>query len=350
MVFAVMEKDDGRKLDASELKERRKQVIRAYKRGLKKAQISRDLGLCYTAVDNIIARYKQMGAESLTPGKRGRKEGEKRSLNGEQEALIRRLICEKRPEQMKMEFALWSRAAVMELIGRECGIKLSVRGVGNYLKRWGFTPQKPIKRAYEQQPEAVKQWLEEAYPAIEKRAKAESAEIHWGDETAIVNTDVRGRSFAPKGKTPVTLAVGGTRHKLSMISTVTNQGKARWMIIDEAFNSDKLIEFMEALIDDAGKKVFLILDNLRVHHSKPVKKWLEENREMIEVFYLPSYSPELNPDERLNADLKHEIGTKVPARSKAKLRKAASEYMGKLEQNPERVRSYFRDPRVAYAA
>ena len=141
-----------------------------------------------------------------------------------------------------MEFALWNRAAVMQLIERECGIKLSVRGVGNYLKRWGFTPQKPIKKAYEQRPEAVQAWLDEQYPEIEQRARSEDAEIHWGDETAVVNTDVRGRCYAPAGKTPVTFAVGGTRQKLSMIATVTNQGKTRWMIIDESFNADKLIE------------------------------------------------------------------------------------------------------------
>jgi hypothetical protein len=145
-----------------------------------------------------------------------------------------------------------------------------------YLKRWGFTPQKPIKKAYEQ------------YPEIEKRARSEDAEIHWGDETAVVNTDVRGRSYAPAGKTPVTFAVGGTRQKLSMIATVTNQGGTRWMIIDESFNSDKLIEFLQALIQDAGKKVFLILDNLRVHHSKPVKAWGEAHKDKIELFYLPS--------------------------------------------------------------
>ena len=243
-----MEKDDGRKLSAHELKERRKQVIRAHKRGLNKKQISRDIRLSYPAVRNIIARYEQNGAESLMPGNKGRKEGDSRSLSDEQEAHLRRIICEKRPEQLKMEFALWNRGAVMQLIEQACGIKLCIRAVGNYLKRWGFTPQKPIKRAYEQRPEAVKKWLDDAYPAIEKRAKAESAEIHWGEETAIVNTDVRGRSFAPKGKTPVTYTVGGTRQKLSIIATVTNQGKARWMMIDEAFNSDKLIEFLEALI------------------------------------------------------------------------------------------------------
>src|ERR1019366_4065762 len=134
----------------------------------------------------------------------------------------------KRPEQLKMDFALWSRAAVMQVIERECGVTLHVRSVGKYLTRWGFTPQKPIKRAYEQSPAAVKAWLDDEYPAIAARAKTEGGEVHWGDETALVNTDVRGRSYAPRGKTPVAMAAGGTRQKLSMIASVTNQGKARW--------------------------------------------------------------------------------------------------------------------------
>ncbi len=137
--------------------------------------------------------------------------------------------------------------------------------------------------------------------------------IRWGDETALVNTDVRGRSYSPKGKTPVAMAIGGTRQKLSMIASVTNQGKGRWMIIEGAFNHEKLIEFLASLITDAGRKVFLILDNLGVHHCKPVKAWLAQRRQQIEVFYLPSYSPELNPEERLNADLKHVIRRKDPS-------------------------------------
>lgn len=164
----------------------------------------------------------------------------------------------------------------------------------------------------------------------------------WGGLLENVATDA--------GKTPVTYAVGGSRQKLSMIATVTNQGKARWMIIDEAFNSDKLIEFLEALIKDADKKVFLILDNLRVHHSKPVKKWEEEHKDKIELFYLPSYSSELNPEERLNADLKHAIYTKVPVRTKAKLKAATTEHMQALEKSPERVKKFFQDSRVKYAA
>ena len=153
-----------------------------------------------------------------------------------------------------------------------------MRAVGNYLKRWGFTPQKPIKRAYERRPEAIQKWLDDEYPAIAERAKDENCEIHWGDETALINTDVRGRSYAPKGQTPVTCAPG-KREKLSMISTVTNQGKTRWMVIDGNFDAGKLIEFLEALIKDAVRKIFLILDNLRAHHSKLVKAWLEERKD-----------------------------------------------------------------------
>ena len=139
------------------------------------------------------------------------------------------LICDQRPEPLKLDFALWNRGAVAVLIERECGIALSVRAVGNYLKRWGFTPQKPIKRAYEQRPEAVKAWLDEPYLAIEAQANAAGGEIHWGDDTAWVNTDVRGRGYAPKGKTTVPRA----------------------------------IEFLAILVKDAERKVFLISTHSR---------------------------------------------------------------------------------------
>lgn len=345
-----MDKEDARFQTLEQLHERRKQVVRLHRKGIGVMRIVELSGLTYPTVRGAIDLYEEGGSTAVKPKSRGRVSGEGRSLTDEQEKAVRQIICDKRPEQLKMEFALWNRAAVMQLIERECGIKLSVRGVGNYLKRWGFTPQKPIKKAYEQRPEAVKEWLDNEYPTIEQRAKTEGAEIHWGDETAVVNTDVRGRSYAPAGKTPVTFAVGGTRQKLSMIATVTNQGKTRWMIIDEAFNSDKLIEFLEALVKDADKKVFLILDNLRVHHSKPVKAWVEARKDKIELFYLPSYSPELNPEERLNADLKHAICTKVPVRTKAKLKAAATAHMQILEKSPERVKKYFQDSRVKYAA
>ena len=348
-----MDKEDARYQTLERLHERRKQVVRLHGKGHGVMRIVELTGLSYPTVRACIDRFEAGGVAAIAPAARGRRSGQGRSLSVAQEQAIRRTICERRPEQLKMDFALWTRAAVMQLIERQCGVTLSVRAVGNYLARWGFTPQKPIKRAYEQRPEAVQRWLHEQYPAIEARAKAEGGEIHWGDETALVNTDVRGRGYAPRGKTPIAMAVGGTREKLSMISTVTNQGKASWMIVEGAFNHERLIEFFKALLKEARKgrkKVFLILDNLGVHHCRPVQAWLAGHRKQIEVFFLPSYSPELNPDERLNADLKHAIGSKVPVRTKDKLRAAANDHMAMIQAQPERVKSYFQDPRVKYAA
>jgi transposase len=161
-----MDKEDARKQSLAELHERRKQVIWLHKRGCKVMQIVEMTGLSWPTVRTAIDLYEVGGAAALKPNPRGKQQGEGRSLTPQQEDKIRQLICDKRPEQLKMDFALWTRSAVMLLIERECGIKLSVRAVGNYLKRWGFTPQKPIKRAYEQRPEAVEKWLDEEYPTI----------------------------------------------------------------------------------------------------------------------------------------------------------------------------------------
>ena len=346
----AMELEDARKLSSAAQHERRRQVIRAYKRGVNRHQIAQQVGLSYTAVRMVAKRYEEQGMKGLGIGQRGRPVSSGRSLTAEQEERSQRLISDKRPEQLKMDVALWTRAAVMLLIERECAIKMHVRSVGKYLKRRGFTPQKPIRRAYEQSPVAVQKWLDGTYPEIKRRAKEEDAEIHWGDETAVVNTDMRGRGYAPKGQTPVAYVVGGTRQKLSMISTVTNQGKTSWMIIDGNFNHLRLIEFFEAVIKQEGRKVFLVLDNLGVHHSKPVKEWLTEHKKQIEVFYLPSYSPELNPDERLNGDLKQAIETRAPCRTNDKLRNAATEHMTAMEKNPDRVKAFFKDPIIKYAA
>lgn len=342
-------KMDGR-VSPEALLEKRKQVVCLYKKGMKLKDISEATGLCWQAIRNAIDLFEQHGAKGLKPGRRGRPSGKGRRLTEEQEKQIQKDICDKRPEQLKMDFALWTREAVLVYIREHFGIDMPVRTVGEYLKRWGFTPQKPIKVAYEQKPEAVREWLVTTYPSIAARAKAEDAEIHWADETAVMNTDVRGRSYAPRGKTPTTRTVRGSRQRFSMISSVNNQGKCYWMVIDGTFNADRLIEFMESLIKDVSRKAFLVMDNLKVHHSKTVMAWLEEHKDKIEVFYLPSYSPELNPDERLNADLKHAITTSVPKRTKQGLRKKTEEHMTMVASTPERVKSYFKDRHVSYAA
>ena len=220
-----MEREDARKLSPAAPQERRRQAVRAHKRGLNRAQIARQVGLSYTAVTNTLKGYAEAGIRGVEPGRRGRPVASCRKLRMEQEQQVQKMIQEKRPEQLKMDFALWTGAAVIPLIERECGVKMGVRSVGKYLKRWGFTPQKPIRRAYEQSPAAVGKWINETYPQIAQHAKTEGTEIHLGDETALVNTDVRGRGYAPRVRTPVAHVAGGTRRKLSMISTATNQGK-----------------------------------------------------------------------------------------------------------------------------
>ena len=221
--------------------------------------------------------------------------------------------------------------------------------MSTYLARWGFTAQKPLRRAYEQSPKAVRHWLRLEYPALVAQASEEKGTIFWGDETGLRSDDVRGRSFALKGRTPV-VRPSHKRARLGLISAVTNKGELRWMVLDGALKAPSLIRFLGRLIQDASGKVFLIWDNLPVHRSQAVRGWLAEHTEQIEVFHLPSYSPELNPDEGLNADLKQAVTRKPPARSKHELKRPVISHMRRLTKLPERIRSYFRHQPFRYAA
>jgi transposase len=344
-----METTDARHLPLAVLNERRRRAVKLRERGMTLREVAAQVELSVPTVMSAHRAYVAGGWTAVNVKPRGRKRGEGRQLTPEQEAQIRRLICDKTPDQLKLGFALWNRQAVSQLIEGRLGIKVPIRTIGEYLKRWGFTPQKPIKKAYEQRPAEVRKWLDEAYPQIAARAKAEQAEIHWGDETGLRSDDVRGRGYAPRGRTPV-VRVNNKREGLSIISTVTNQGKVRWKVFEGAMNADVLIDFFKRLIKDADRKVFLILDNLKVHHARKVKDWLAKHEQQIEVFYLPSYSPELNPDECLNADLKDGVTRRAPARSKAQLKNAAISHLRKLQKSPRRVREYFEHKPVRYAA
>lgn len=344
-----MEKTDARKLNPETQYELRKQVVRLRKKGKSNQEISETVGICCTHVSTIWQLYQKGGAEALKPKVRGRKHGEQRHLTAEQEAVVKKLLVDKTPDQLKLQFALWTRDAVRLAIKQEFGIDLPLRTITDYLKRWGFTPQKPIKRAYEQNPKAVEQWLETSYPEISARAKKEKAEIHWGDETGVQNDAYNAKGFAPKGQTPV-VRLTAKRASINMISSITNQGKVRFMLYKETMTASVFIKFLSRLVKDAKNKIFLILDNHRVHHSKDVKAWLEKRGEQIELFYLPSYSPELNPDEYLNGNLKQKVRSGIPARSQKDLIKKTRSFMKTLQRRPQHVRGYFKHPKVAYAA
>ena len=238
----------------------------------------------------------------------------------------------------------------MYLVVKESyNIDIPIRTMGNYLKRWGFTPQKPVTRAYERNEKHVQKWLDEGYPTIKETAKKEGAEIHWGDETGLRSDDVNGRGYAPKGKAPVR-RTRGARESLNMISTVTNQGKVRFMFYKDKMCGDLLIKFMKRLIRSTDRKVFLILDNLPVHHGRVVKEFLAENSAFIRVFYLPSYSPDLNPDEHLNGNLKANIRMKPTKRKKGDLEKNAKAHMFSIQKRPRHIQSFFQSESVKYAS
>ena len=343
-----MEKIDGRKLKKEVQQALRDQVVRLRKQGKANKAVAEFLGMNPQQCSRIFQRYERGGRKEIQLRTRGRRHGEKRSLIQEQERHVQKLIIDKTPDQLKFPFALWTREAVRQLIRRQYGIDMPIRTVGEYLKRWGFTSQKPIKRAKEQNSAAIEQWLKSEYPKIALAAKKEKAEIYWGDETGVQNEPNRIRGYGPKGMTPV-LKVTAKRAHISMVSAITNEGKVRFMVYREAITQAKLITFMSRLIRDTGRKVYLILDNLKVHHGKRVAEWLTAHQEQIMVFYLPSYSPELNPDEYLNGDLKSRVHTGTYAGTESDLKHKTQSFMRMLVKRPHRVRNYFHYPMVAYA-
>jgi transposase len=344
-----MRQVDMRKLPAAAQEERRRQVIGLRQAGLTYAAIAGQVGLSRTGVFDICQRFAAEGAKGLVGKPRGRKPDEQRLLNPAQEAEVQGLIRRQTPDELGLPFALWSRAAVGALIARRCGVALAVRTVGKYLARWGFTAQKPIRRAWEQDPAAVRRWLRRDYPAIVARAKKARGAVVWGDETGLRSDDVRGRSYAPRGRTPV-VRVCHKRAGLSLITAVSNRGKLRWMVVDGAVNAPTFIRFLRRLIRDARQKVFLILDRLKAHRARLTRDWLAAHRSKIEVHYLPPYSPELNPDEGVNADLKQAVPRKAPARSKQQLKRAVLSHMRGLSKRPQRIRSIFQHQQFRYAA
>jgi len=344
-----MEKKDARKHSPKTQYEIRKQVIRLRKQSISNKQVAEGLGITERTASGIWQKFLKEGESAIKLGRRGRRKGAQRKLTAEQEFEIKKAIIDKTPDQLKLPYALWTREAIQRLIKQQYRMDIPMRTITDYLKRWGFSFQKPAKQAYEQKPEAVQKWLAEEYPAIKERAKQEKAEIYWGDETGIQNDAYQAKGFAPKGKTPV-VKLNVNKSRVNMISAISNQGQVRFMLYEDTMTFNRLIQFMSRLIKDSKRKVYLILDNLRTHHSKDVKQWLEKNKDKIEVFYLPSYSPELNPDEYLNGDLKRRVHSGLPARTLKDLKKKTRSFMKTLQRRPYHVINYFKHDRVAYAA
>ncbi len=316
------------------------------KRGTQK-QASVVFDITERAVNKIWASYKVGGKQSLRNKKRGVKQGKK--LKKDQAYAIRELIKEKMPDQLKLPFGLWTREAVQQLISRRYGVELSRWQVGRYLKDWGFTPQKPIKKAFEQKPAQVQQWLEEEYPTIKQRASKEKATIYFGDETGCRSNHQAGRSYAPKGKTPIIKATG-KRFTVNMISAISNKGHLQFMLMEAGFNSEVFKTFLQQMIKYSKKKIFFITDNHPAHKTKKLNQWLDENKSKIEVFFIPPYSPELNPQEYVNQDLKTNIIGKKRAFNKEQLKNNIKDFMNKRKADKPQIKKYFNHKHARYAA
>lgn len=345
-----MKKFDARKLSSDQQKLlREKAVDMVFNGKITRRETARILEVSRSIVNQWCKAFEEGGYKALELGRRGRRPQEQQLLAPHQCARIVRIITDSTPDQQKMPFVLWERVAVRELIEQKFGITLALRTISDYLKRWGMTAQKPVKRAAEQRPAEVEKWLAEVYPKIKERAAREGAAILWSDETGVENSNPQGRSFAPKGKTPV-IRKTGKKLRANMISAVTNKGHVRFLIYTEKMTQQLFIKFLKRLIASFDRKVFVIVDNLKVHHGKLVQQWTKENKERIELFFIPSYSPELNPDEYLNRDLKKNVHAKRTPRTVDELKANIISFMRKLQKMPSRVRSYFNSSHIAYAS
>jgi transposase len=341
-------KADGRRRTAEQQEVIRQQAVTAVLSGMKQVEAARVFGVTPTAMSLWMKKAKSKGVASLKAKKRG---GHKPGLlKGWQASWVTRTIRDKHPEQLKLGLVLWTREAVQRLIQKRFGISLAIRTVGDYLKRWGMTPQKPVSRAYQQNPEALKRWLEEEYPEIRNKALREKGGIFWGDEMGLRSDHVAGRSFSPKGKKPVLLKTGN-RFSCNMISAISNTGKLYFSVFQGSFVIAVYLNFLKRLLkQNKDRKVFLIVDGHPVHKAIAVKKWLSEHSQQIEVYFLPGYSPELNPDELLNQELKSNVFREKRPHTKSDLKALLENKLYSIQKQPGKIQAYFKGHYVHYAA
>lgn len=349
-------KIDARHLSVDGQKDLRARGMKMIEAGVPQRTIATNLGICRSTVFkwSKLLKEKSFG-EAINAHKRGPTEAGKErqsALTYAQQEVIRKKIIDKTPSQLRFDFALWTLAAIQELILRMYQVKISRTTLSKYLKRWGFTVQRPAKSAVEQDPVKVSQWLYETYPAIAAEAKKQNAEIYWADETSIQQDANWARGFSPVGQTPKLRLHGSHLHGAPvMISAVQNQGKLHFKIQKKAVNAQDYLLFLQELVDDnKGRKIFVIADNARIHHARLVKDWVDQNKDRIELYFLPPYSPEHNPDEYLNRHVKTKLRGSRPM-THQQSQSTILEYMEHLvAKGADLVKRLFDYPLVRYAS
>ncbi len=345
-----MSNEDARSLPGAAQAALRKRAVQAVLDGMTQAEAARVFGVHPNAVNRWMKRYRQGGWDALSQRRRGRRAGEQAALTQAQQQEVIALVRDTTPDQLGLAGFLWTREAVAELIGRRYGVWLARTTVGLYLRSWRFSPQKPRRRALEQNPAAVRRWLEEAYPAIRAQAKRDGGVVLWLDELGVRSAAAAGRSWAPVGHTPV-IKRTGKRFGVNLLSAISNEGLLRFRLFEGSFRGPVLVDFLRRLLRDlAGRKVHLILDGHPVHRAKLVSGWVERRPARIELHFLPGYSPELNPVELLNNDVKANAAGRRRPRTVVELTGELRAYVRRRQRQPEVVAQFFTHPETCYAA
>ena len=324
--------------------EERLSACEALENGVSVDDIVKVLKVSRASVFEWQKAYRAHGVESLRTKKT---RGPKSKLDDGQMSQLYRLIVGVDPRQLSFGLALWTRGMIQELIFRQFGVRLSIVSVGNVLARLGMSPQRPLYRAYERDPEKVAEWKEKTFPQIQARAKKEGAAIFFADEASIRTNYHAGTTWAPIGKTPVVSGSGRTR-SISMVSAVSPRGELHFQIHETGIKKEEFLDFCKTLVSDVGRPVFLILDNSQVHRAKILKEYVKQSNGMLTIFFIPPHSPDLNPDEWVWKNVKHDNIGRASVKSETELAEFAQATLLKLKELPEKIRSFFGDPALRY--
>jgi transposase len=345
-VFGTMScaRNDGRKLDHATLEQMRLRAVDAVRGGRHPEDVAAALGMHRKTVYGWLARFREGGRDALkakpVPGRPPR-------LSGEQMRRLYTLVTGADPRQLQFEFALWTRDLVRQLIRREFKVSLSAVSVGRLLRSLGLSPQRPLWRAWQADPDAVARWKNEDFPVIRAQAKAEGATIYFADEAGVRSDYHAGTTWGPVGRTPVVKATGA-RHSLNMVSAVTAQGLLRFSTYTGSFTAALFIDFCRKLIADTDGPVYLVVDGHPTHKAKIVKQFVASTAGQLKLFVLPAYSPQLNPDEWVWKNVKHDRVGRTSARTAEQFKANVIAALHRLQKLPHLIRAFFADPDLAY--
>jgi transposase len=336
--------NDGRKLDHKTLEDMRLRAVDAVRSGVHPEDVAASLGMARGTVYGWLAKYREGGRAALAarpvPGRPPK-------LSGEQMRRLYTLITGTDPRQLEFDFALWTRDLVRQLIRREFRVSLSAVSVGRLLRGLGLSPQRPLWRAWQADPDSVQRWKDEDFPVIRAQAKAEGATIYFADEAGLRSDYHAGTTWAPVGRTPVVKATGA-RHSLNMISAVTAQGLLRFATYTGSFTAALFIDFCKKLIRDTAGPVYLVVDGHPTHKAKTVKAFVASTEGRLTLFVLPAYSPQLNPDEWVWKNVKHDRVGRTSVTNADQFKAKIVGALRRLQAMPHIVRAFFADADLRY--